>query len=276
MGEDPAIWASRTGAANSIYNAAIKNAIAAGKMDKAFEDSPIVMSHVAMGLPSLDSTHIVRHNMLGQIEALKDAGSINMDKIKEVDAIMSKRFGDKWPGTLNTSAVEELLANNGKATADFVGAFNTKGRQGKGLPDIGSARFAAANPELHGLEPLTTGYSMGYLDRARTPTTTGIIQSESKETVHPTYHTRLPSAGYIGGTEYQIPSRLMFPDWYRAQKRVDKNNNPVTSTMLQQALLTQQPTQRATQEWLDNIMTHVEQTKKPWGYKSGGHVRIHF
>jgi len=277
MGLDPAVWASRTGAANTIYNNAIKNAIEQGKIDKSFEGSPIVMSHVAMGLPSLDSTHIVRHNMLGQIEALKNSGKINTDKIKEIDEIMGKKFGEKWPGTLNTSAVEEFLANNGKATATFVSAFDTKGRQGKGLPDIGSARLAAANPQLHGIDPLTTGYSMGYLDRSRSPTTTGIIQSKSKLLhAHPTYHTRLPSGGYFGGTEYQIPSKLMFPDWFAAQKTVDKNGTPVTPTMLQQALLTQQPTQRATQEWLDNIMAHVEKTKKPWGYKQGGKVRIHF
>jgi hypothetical protein len=68
----------------------------------------------------------------------------------------------------------------------------------------------------------------------------------------------------------------MFPDWYQAQKTVTKSDKPVTPTMLQHALMTQQPVQRATQEWLDNIMAYSEQTKKPWGYKSGGCVRIHF
>jgi len=30
------------------------------------------------------------------------------------------------------------------------------------------------------------------------------------------------------------------------------------------------PVQRASQEWLDNLMSYIEKNPKPWGYRLGG------
>lgn len=52
-------------------------------------------------------------------------------------------------------------------------------------------------------------------------------------------------------------------------KAVDKNNNPLTPTMRQQALMTQVPVQRANQEWLDTVMSYIEANPRKWGYRKG-------
>ena len=36
--------------------------------------------------------------------------------------------------------------------------------------------------------------------------------------------------------------------------------------------MTQFPAQEANQKWLDNLMSHIEEHKKVWGYNDGGTV----
>ena len=273
MGPNPAGWASRDTMAKVMHDRILKNAADEAAKDPRFSDSPIVLSHTAMGYPSLDSTHIVRHNVLGQIEA--NAHKMDKTAVEQFDAFMRKKLGDDWPGMLNTEAVERYLAHNGKATSVFVQGLDGVKRFKAGFPNIAAARFAAMHPKLMGADQLASGYSMALLDR-NAGTTRTAFHGPSRHTRHPTYDRRLPSAGYIGGTKYQIPSEIMFPDWWKAQKTIDKNGDPTTLTNYQQSMMTQNPVQRATQEWLDNIMRHQEKTKKAWGYRDGGKVRIHF
>jgi len=279
IGPNPSGWASRDVAASKMYNKIIENAKIAGMEDPLYKDSPIIMSHTVMGYPAVDSTHVVRHNVLGQIEAMKNSGKFDQKVVDDFDELMRKKFGEQWPGLLNTSSVEEFLAPVGKRTSTFVQALDTKGRLKAGLPDVGAARFAAMHPKLMGTDQMASGYSMSILDPVRGTTKTGLGGAD--EIFHPTYDRTFPSLGYIGGTKYQVPYNLMFPDWAKAQKAeyVEKKTGqlkPMTDTMHQQSMMTQLPVQRATQEWLDNIMSHVEKEKKAWGYKEGGKTRMYF
>jgi hypothetical protein len=202
-----------------------------------------------------------------------------MDEVANFDALMGKKFKN-WPGMLNTNALEQYLAHNGKATSTFVQALDNKTRYKAGFPNIGEARFAAMHPKLMGSNQMASGYSMAYIDPTKGTKRTALV-GPSHETSHPTYNNRIPTMGYIGGTKYQVPYELMFPDWAKRQKThyLEKKSGlmkPMSSTMHQQSMMTQNPTQRATQEWLDNIMSHVEKEKKAWGYKKGGRVKIHF
>ena len=113
-------------------------------------------------------------------------------------------------------------------------------------------------------DQLSSGFAISKLDPSMRGNTVA----------HETYTT--PMYGeYMGGTEHQIPAHLMFPDWYNKMSPTffEKKTGlikPTTPTMYQQGLLTQVPVQKATQEWLDNIMSHIEKHGKKWGYRYGG------
>ena len=84
----------------------------------------------------------------------------------------------------------------------------------------------------------------------------------------------------MGGTRYQIPLNVMFPDWWKTVKPtyVEKKSGLIkatTPTNIQQSVMTQVPLQRASQEWLDNLMSYMEANPKKWGYRLGGTVSHH-
>ena len=212
-----------------------------------------------MGIPAVDSTQMMAQSMLRQIEPLRP-------NISKLEAEKFDNFiGDKlpgWPGILNPKEAEAFMAadKTGTRAATLVQAFDKAGPQSGGLPNLGAARFANLEPRLISADQLSSGFSIGRLH----PDFSGpMIRS------HETYD--MPFRGeYMGGTRYQIPAELMFPDWWKSGKAFDKNGNPVTITNRQQALMTQMPVQRADQEWLDNIMRYLETNKRKWGYYRGG------
>jgi len=250
--EDPnAIWASRS--------SAVKGMLKKINEQKGDENSPIFMSHTVMGIPSIDSTQGMVQTMLRQIEPLKSNIS-NADAEKFDNFVGSKLAG--WPGILNPKEAEQFMAadKTGTRAAVLVQAFDKAGPQKAGFPNVGAARLANMDPRLISAEQLASGFSIGKLSPQ---------QALDIGTVHETYD-RPFTGTYEGGFRHPIPSRLMFPDWWNAGKTVDKNGNPVTSTMRQQALMTQMPVQKADQQWLDAIMQYLEKDKRKWGYYKGG------
>jgi len=257
--EDPAVWASRKGAVSSMQGQLERQMAAQGVP----EDAPIFMSHTVMGYPSLDSTQMMAESILRQVEATR--GKIDPKAAENYDTFV-RRFYPDWPGILNPEEAEKFLKTKeaGARTSAILQALDKATEQRGGLPNLGAARLAVMEPRLVSADQLSSGFAVSRLD----PTKRGT------EVAHGTYTT--PMFGeYRGGTEYQIPAKLMFPDWYKSLsptyvERATGKVKETSPTMYQQALLTKFPMQRATQEWLDNIMKYVETDGKKWGYRLGG------
>jgi hypothetical protein len=250
-----AAWANREAAAKGLMGK-----IAAQTAD----DSPVYMAHTLMGLDSVDSSHMMVQAILRQIAENK--GNIDRAAAEKVDEFISKKIKG-WPGILNTEAAERFLAREkspGKDSSIVVKALDKAGPRKGGFPDVGAARFAVTDPRLLSADQLASGYTFSRLNPRG-----ALFRSERP---HETYPVNLPSAGegYAGGFRNQVPAEVMFSDWARGMKPVDRNNNPLTPTMKQQALMTQVPVQRANQEWLDTVMSYIEANPRKWGYRKGG------
>jgi hypothetical protein len=259
--EDPAVWASRQGAVQNMYTRLGQQARSQGVPD----DAPIFMSHTLMGYPSLDSTQMLAQSVLRQIEPTR--AKIDPKAAENADSFVRRSYPD-WPGFLNPRESEKYLRDNevGARTSAVLQALDKAGPQRGGLPNLGAARLSVMEPRLVSADQLSSGFALSRIDP----------HARGTSVKHDTYTT--PILGeYKGGTEYQIPARLMFPDWYKklSPTYVERRTGSVketSPTMYQQALLTQFPLQKATQEWLDNIMKHVESKGQKWGYREGGLV----
>jgi spore germination cell wall hydrolase CwlJ-like protein len=257
--EDPAVWASRESAVKNMYTGINK----AVRDQNIPEDAPLYMSHTIMGYPSLDSTQMMAQSILRQIEPTR--GRINPEAAEGFDRYV-RRFHPEWPGILNPEDAERFLKTNeaGTRTSSILQALDKAEGQKGGLPSLGAARLAVMEPRLISADQLSSGFSISRLDP----------RLRGKDVAHETYTT--PMFGeYMGGTEYQIPARLMFPDWYKSMsptylEKATGKIKETSPTMYQQGLLTKVPVQKATQEWLDNIMSHIEKNGRKWGYRYGG------
>lgn len=259
--EDPAVWASRTGMVTSMQ----------GQLDRAMaaqgvpQGAPVFMSHTLMGYPSLDSTHMMAEAILRQVKPTM--GKIDPKAAEKVDAFIRASY-PQWPGILNPAEAEAFLKHKevGKRTSTILQALDKADAVRGGLPNLGAARLAVMDPRLVSADQLSSGFAISRLDPS----------ARGTSVKHGTYTS--PMLGdYRGGTDYQIPARLMFPDWYKGMNPefLEKKSGlmkPTSPTMFQHGLMMQFPLQKTTQEWLDNIMAHTEREGKKWGYREGGVV----
>ena len=265
--EGPEVWASRPPAVKTMQTR-IRKGLEGLKADP---ENPLFASTVLMSKPAIDSTQKMAKAMLRQIEATR--GKIDPAAAEALDTFIRKSYPD-WPGVLSPVDAERFLAEKevGARTSSILQAFDKAGAQRGGLPNLGSARFAMMEPRLITADQGASGFAVSRLDP----------KGATNKAAHDTYPVGMlgptqSSADYLGGTKYQVPLKVMFPDWYKTVKPtyVDKRSGltmKTSPTMIQQSVLTQVPVQRATQEWLDNIMKHYEGNPKPWGYANGGEV----
>lgn len=254
QGENPAAAASR--------DAAVKGMMTKIANQNVPEDRPLYISSTLMGLPASDSSVIMAQALLRQI----DPSKLSKSGIDYVNKVMSKEF-DNWPGIENPQAVENLMKNLnvGAKTSTLPASFDTATAYNAGFPDVGASRFAITDPRLFSPEQLASGYSMSKIDLSKQP-----FQIENG---HETYPTKIPSvSGYEGGLKYQVPAEIMFSDWAKTLPTTTKRGIPPTPTEKQQSLMSKMFAQEAHQEWLDNIMRHMEEHKKVWGYRKGGSI----
>lgn len=239
------------------------------------EERPAYMSHTTMGLPSGDSSHMMVQTVLRLIPVLK----IPSKALKAFDAKMRVNHPE-WPGIANTKAAEDYLLKPkggktdyvGKVASDFIKSIDKAGWRDFGFPDIGQARFGITEKRLLSAPQLSSGFSL-----SRVGTSGKLVENPKKP--HLTYSGTIPKEGegYAGGFKNIVGADKVFSDWYKRQPKEFLNKatgekQPITKTMLQQALMTQFPSQVANQEWLDKVMPEYEKGKK-WGYKKGGTVR---
>jgi hypothetical protein len=265
--EGPEVWASRPGAVKNIYTRIARQMKKLG----ADLDEPVLASHVVMGVPGIDSTQMMAKGVLRQIEPT--IGNIDPKAAEAFDATVRKKY-PKWPGILNPVEAEKFLAEKevGKRTSAILQKLDKAGPQKGGLPNLGLTRFAMMEPRLISADQGSTGFAISKLDPR------GIVNAAA----HDTYPTGMlgptqSAADYLGGTRYQVPLSVMFPDWWKTVKPtyVEKKSGltkATTPTMIQQSVLTQVPLQRANQEWLDNLMLYMERNPRKWGYRTGGSV----
>jgi hypothetical protein len=265
--EGPEVWASRPTAVKNIYTRINKGMEELG----ASSDTPVFASHVVMGHPGIDSTQMMAKGILRQIEPTR--GNIDLKKAEAFDASVREKFPD-WPGILNPAEAEAYLAKKevGKRTSTILQMLDTKGAQVGGLPNLGTARFAMMEPRLVSADQGATGFAISRLDPNR-------ITNAAASDTYPTgmLGPSRSSEDYVGGTRYQIPLSVMFPDWWKNIKPtyLEKKTGltkATTPTNIQQSVLTQVPLQRASQEWLDNLMAYMEANPRKWGYRHGGGV----
>lgn len=265
--EGPEVWASRPSAVKNMYTRINKGMSRLG----ASSDTPVLASHIVMGLPGIDSTQMMAKSVLRQIEPTR--GNIDPNVVEAFDASVRKKYPG-WPGILNPEEAEAFLAKKevGKRTSTILQMLDNKRAQVGGLPNLGAARFAMMEPRLVSADQGATGFAISRLDPNRV----------TNAAVSDTYPTGMlgpsrSSEDYVGGTRYQIPLNVMFPDWSKKIKPtyVEKKTGltkATTPTQIQQSVLTQVPLQRASQEWLDNLMAYMEANPKKWGYRRGGSV----
>jgi hypothetical protein len=267
-GNQPAAWGNRLGTARTML-AKMKGSTPEG--------TPLYGAHTLMGLGSADSSHHVYQTILRMIPNME----IHPKHIAAFDEEMRRLFPAKgkkpdWPGVTNTEAAEKFFASRPGSDASAFAKYMNAGRwKSAGFPDIGAVRFANTEPRLLNAPNLSSGYALSAIDL------NGNIIKTPKH-VHETYPAQIPSAGgYAGGFEAPVPAKLMFPEAYsKFPLKTSKGapidyDSPGGTTLAQQSLMTKVPVQMADQQWLDNIMPHLESTKEKWGYKTGGDVIDH-
>ena len=256
-------WASRPSTAQTMLNK-INNQVPEG--------APVYMSHTLMGVPSMDSSHMVMQGVLRQIPHL--AGKIDPVGAMVVDDFIRSHLPANaqkdWPGILNADAAEAyLMGKPGTWSSTVVKALDKSGAVKAGFPDVGATRFAMMEPRLAAGNQLSSGFALSRLDPGGKLISNPMLG-------HETYAGKMPSiGGYAGGFENQIPMDKMFSDWFKGRPATYTEEatgliKPTTKTMHQQAMMTQVPVQKATQQWLDTVMDHMRQNPQKWGYSSGG------
>ena len=122
--------------------------------------------------------------------------------------------------------------------------------QKAGFPDVGSARYATTEPALLHDPSLSSGYMIGQTAPGH-PTVTNPAQ-------HMTYSTQIPGQA-VGGFEYPLPKDTMWLDYFR--DRVALGRNPKAATE-DYAFRLKQPSQRATQEWVDKAEEYLRRRRE--------------
>lgn len=259
-------WASRPSTAQTMLNK-INSQVPEG--------SPVYMSHTLMGVPSMDSSHMVMQGVLRQIphlaEKIDPVGAMVVDDF--IRSHLPAKAQKEWPGIMNADAAEAyLMGKPGTWSSIVVKALDKSGAVKAGFPDVGATRFAMMEPRLAASNQLSSGFALSRLDPG------GKLISNPNLS-HETYGGKMPSiGGYAGGFEHQVPMETMFSDWAKGRPATyteEKSGliKPTTKTMHQQSMMTQVPVQKATQQWLDTVMGHMRQNPQKWGYLAGGAVK---
>ena len=259
-------WASRPSTAQTMLNK-INSQVPEG--------SPVYMSHTLMGVPSMDSSHMVMQGVLRQIphlaEKIDPVGAMVVDDF--IRSHLPAKAQKEWPGIMNADAAEAyLMGKPGTWSSIVVKALDKSGAVKAGFPDVGATRFAMMEPRLAASNQLSSGFALSRLDPGEK-----LISNSNLS--HETYGGKMPSiGGYAGGFEHQVPMETMFSDWAKGRPATyteEKSGliKPTTKTMHQQSMMTQVPVQKATQQWLDTVMGHMRQNPQKWGYLAGGAVK---
>jgi hypothetical protein len=272
-GDNPTGWRNRTGAANTAMN----------RIREYGKEGPVVGLHMAMGLGSADSSHMLLHSVVNQINHLP----IKKSDIDKFDEEMKEKFPDTkefpmpWPGIKDTQGVHDFFYNTGNPkrpyrpgthVSKFVQNMDSVRWRAAGFPDVGAARFANADPRLLGMPQLSSGYSATELDPA------GKLVMNKEDMAHGTYEAGLPHKGYAGGFRAPVQAEDI---WTTARSEMPEKiggkpvdyQTPGGKTLFQQKLMTAMPGQKMNNQIADTIQKAAESGATFGNYKTGGAVQ---
>ena len=251
-------WASSQGAAQKLQNQITR---AAGLSDD------VRGVYARMGDESMKFNTMLVEAMVRQIPALgiakKDINRFNADVRKSVPDFAGVETEE---GLAQMKGLAPASKKGGKPVSPsdlrklVVNKMDMKNDYGKvGFPSYEDTLRAITEPELRGLPRGESGFSTikafpgsALLDDA----------------MHDTYSHGVKGI-YGGGLEESVPYQVMFPDLYRAtadlrvtQKNSARLGQPLNETERTGAVLLGGGAQKADQQWLDGVMTYLENKKK--------------
>ena len=272
-GEEKTGWRNRAGAAKTFLK----------RIKEYGKEGPVIGLHMTMGLGSADSSHMVFHSAINQINHLpiKKADIEKFDaEMREKFPAIPKKFPMEWPGILNTQAVHDFFYNTGNPKqpyrpgthiSKFIQNLDSVRWRSAGFPDIGAIRFANAHPNLLGTPQLSTGYSATEFD----PTGKLVMNKEDKS--HGTYEAGIPHLGYAGGFRAPVQAENIWSDARsempeKVKGKVVDYQSPSGKTLFQQKLMTATPGQKMNNQIADIIQkaAESEQTFGNYPKKRGG------
>lgn len=269
-GDEPSGWRSRAGAAKT----------AQGRIAELGKEGPVYGLHTAMGLGSADSSHMMLHSIINQINHLpiKKADINKFDDEMREKFPQTKDYPKEWPGIKDTQGVHDFFYKTGNPkkpyrpgthVSQFVQNMDSVRWRAAGFPDVGAARFANADPRLLGMPQLSTGYSATKLDPS------GKLIPNTPELSHGTYEMGLPHKGYAGGFKTPIQAADIWRDTMAGMPKMISGKPvdytvPSGKTLLQQTLMTRMPGQKVDQQMVDTVKALEEQGQRFGNYKRGG------
>jgi hypothetical protein len=233
-----AAWASDLSAITGKENALserIQQAATRGSGDVYMVYTP--MSHVGG-----DFSTMMSDALLEQIKGGKITKKAKREFDKEV-----RKFRPEWKGIDNPEAREQLNANGALRHA-FIDRMTLDQFKTAGFPDLPTTRAAITEQSLMDAPIHAGGFAVAKMDP------TGRIITESPAP-HTTYNTQL-AGQYIGGFEQPVPREILFSDFTRSRRAA--GTDPAGDMRSFQLA---NPTQQASQEWVDNLMRFIEQTR---------------
>lgn len=228
------------------------------KVVKAAGDRPTYLMPMTMAGGAGDFSHMMADASLGQIDKMGGNARAVLDErihdpsIKRSALFEDFNFGDR----LSEDIRQELLDQtrwSGTRRAELWDHLDNKAVRDAGL-DVGAARLAITEPDLAYVPTETIGYNIARLND-------NVITNPARP--HSTYNTQI-GGEYAGGFEIPVPASIAFPDFY--QMLGDRGSQ---RHRYARAIMMNDVTQRATQEWLDNVMPYWEKAKEEgrllWG-----------
>lgn len=271
-GDEKTGWRNRAGAAKTFMK----------RIKEYGKEGPVIGLHMAMGLGSADSSHMVLHSAINQINHLpiKKADIEKFDDEMRQKFPQNKDFPKPWPGIKDTQGVHDFFYNTGNPkkpyrpgthVSKFMQNMDSVRWRTAGFPDVGAVRFANAHPDLLGTSQLSTGYSATEFD----PNGKLVMNKEGRS--HGTYEAGLPHKGYAGGFRAPVQAEKI---WTTARSEMPEKikgkpvdyQSPSGKTLFQQKLMTATPGQKMSNEIADTIQKAAE-SGMPFSRKTGGRVQ---
>lgn len=271
--DEPTGWRNRAGAAKTALN----------RIKEYGKEGPVYGLHMAMGLGSADSSHMMLQSVINQINHLpiKSADIAKFDDEIREKFPQTKEFPKPWPGIQDTQGVHDFFYDTGNPKkpyrpgthiSKFVQNMDSVRWRSAGFPDVGAARFANADPRLLGMPQLSTGYSATELDP------NGKLVMNNGDMAHGTYEAGIPHKGYAGGFRSPVQAEKI---WTQARSEMPERvrgevadyQSPAGKTLFQQKLMTAFPGQKMNNQIADVIQKAAETGQQFGNYKRGGAVQ---
>lgn len=227
------IWASDKGVIKTLHNKA-RDAYEAG--------SDPYLSFMPMGHGASNFNTMMSDALLGQMQTELKTGQISKTAKGMFDREMRK-LRPEWKGIDHPDTMR-MLDDNGALRHAFVSTVQKDVYQKRGFPNVGETRFAITDPNLMDTPLHQGGQAVGRI------TDEDIMYDPLFP--HKTYNTQL-GGQYMGGDIEGIPRDILFPDFAKSRRAAG-----VDPAGDYRSFHLGIPTQQMDQEWLDQLMKHLQ------------------